>query len=76
MPKRLRNRAELAECFVRLAYLRLLVPMALTLVGCEAHIGTIVAKPGYYSDPRRIYIVDAIDPIAGKTISLSFRNGM
>ena len=61
---------------MRHTYLRLLVPMALALAGCEARIGTIVAKPGYFSDPRRIYIVDSIDPISGKTISMTFRSGM
>jgi hypothetical protein len=57
-------------------YFRILVPMALTLAGCEAHISTIVAKPGYYSDPHRVFIVDDIDPIAGKTVSMTFRAGM
>ncbi len=46
------------------------------LGGCEARIGTIVAKPGYFSDPRRIYVIDSIDPIAGETISKTFRAGM
>ncbi len=50
--------------------------MALTLVGCDAQIGTIVAKPGYFSDPRRIFLIDSIDPFAGTNISVAFRAGM
>jgi hypothetical protein len=55
---------------------RLLMLLILALPGCEAKIQTIVAKPGYFSDPHRIFVVDSIDPRWGSCVSATFRTGM